>query len=260
MTTQHFGRDKRPYTIEYLRVDDLTTPVNTGQVPYQRDQGSNGNPHSGMEARTAKYGEYDHRILRFREISRRSNGVLAAMDGNGSNHWLRAMFGPDYLVPCKVYEDLTLEEEAKMFELFQHIKQVGFTDRYNADVIAKETTALKIKKVFEEYGFNIGSRSPSKISYSAAKYAMDVGGGEERLRKTIQMVTIFPDTNYRRTNSELFKAICDVIGSETFTEDSIRNALRGATPEELLEGRNGYAAHNKARDNIRKRAERFLSH
>lgn len=246
---QDFGPQQQFYTIEYIRVDELTTPVNIGQVPYQRDQGSNGNPPTErLAARAEKYGDYDPRLLRFREVNRRTNGVLATMDGNGSNHWLLMMFGPDYLVPCKVYSDLTVEIEAKMFEGFQHIKQVGLTDRYNADVIAKETTALTIQKVFAEKGFTIGSRSPGRISYSAAQYAMKVG--ENHLRKLLDLVSLFPETDYNRTNSELVKAISDALTREGMDEDALKRTLKSASPKALREGKNGYAAHNIAFKNI----------
>lgn len=256
MTTQHFGHDKHPYSIEYIPVGELTTPVDSGQVPYQRDQGDDGNPPAQMAARTAKYGEYDHRILRYREVNRRRDGVLAAMDGNGSNHWLEDMFGYGYLVPCKVYNNLPIEEEAKMFELFQHIKQVSLSDRYNADVIAGESTALAIQKVFEEEDFSIGSRAPDKVSYSAAKYAIMLGEAD-LLRRTIKMVKVFPQTSRRRTNSELFKAIADALANSNVTDAGVRDVLAHSEPDDLLEQRNGYAAHSKALENIMRRARRY---
>ena len=82
-----------------------------------------------------------------------------AWDGQHTATALRALFGDDYLVPCMVYEDVQgWFEEAKLFEegnkKSSHKPLTTITE-WKSRLFRGEETAVKIKKVCENYGLRI---------------------------------------------------------------------------------------------------------
>lgn len=248
------------YTVEWLMVGLLTSPVDNGIVRYQRNQGKGGKPGTGLKARFKKYGTFNPAFVRFREVSRRGDGTLACMDGNGSNHWMQGQFGYEFLVPCKVYEGLSEAQEARMFLGFQRTKSVTRTEEFNAGQITKDEQYIKTGQIAADYGFAIGNgRNNKVIGYSAIEYVFKFG--ETRLRETLQYVRdSYPD-DQSRTNTGFVMALCDVLGNADIDRGILDKVLAGVSVDDLRENRSGGAAKTTCFNNIMElyRAQRLLN-
>ena len=246
--TQHF--ENPPYEVKLVRVGQLIAPVDNSLVPYQRNQGRNGKAGAGLKARIKKYGEYDPRVLRHREVSEREDGTLACMDGNGSNHWLFQMFGYHYLVPCKVYQGLTLREEAELFLSFQRTKQVSRAEEWIAGRLAAGEMYLVIGEETEAAGFQIGTgRRPDVLGLSGAEYAYKMGG-RSRLRTLFHYLNTNFKDDPKRTNSGFLMALVDIVGNEDLDRKALSMVLQSVSVEKMVENRSGGAAKTTAFNNI----------
>ncbi len=241
------------YHIEWLRVGNLANPVDTGQVLYQRNTGKTGKEPRAVRTRYKKLGDFDPKLLRFREVSRRADGTLACMDGNGSNHWVQELFGPDALVPCKVYEGLTVQQEATMFLGFQRMKLVTKTEQYNAGAIAGEQTIMLLQSIAAEFGFDVSAaRQPLKVPpFSLEQILKAYGEG------TVRRVLRFAKNHYvgdpKQTTGSFLQGLAAVLVNSDVDEDTLVLALKsqGVTVADLLDHRVGFAAVKAVSENLR---------
>ena len=94
-------------------------------------------------------------------------------------------------VPCRIWVDLTIEEEAELFEAFNTIKHPTSLDRFRSRLVRKEPVALDILRILEEEGMHLPVTSgPDRRSVRAVS-ALDriyAVGGPNMLRSIIQMV------------------------------------------------------------------------
>lgn len=238
------------YTTEYLRVGNLTRPVDFGEVPYQRNRGTNGKMPKMVRARYRKLGQFDASKLRHREVSRRADGTLACMDGNGSNHWVQDLFGPDSLVPCKVYEGLTLAQEAAKFIGFQKMKLVTKTEQFHAGNIAGEEAFLRLGRVAEKYGFTVStSRQPGAIPPSALERMWD-SHGETSLHRVLYFAyTHFAD-DPKQTNGSFLQGLARVLLNSDTDEARLVRAVEGTDVTALIDNRAGGAAVTAVAENL----------
>lgn len=101
-------------------------------------------------------------------VSQRSKTKFAVIDGQTRAEGMRRAGQTE--APCLVFSDLTREQEAELFSLFQTERR-GMTSaaRFNAQVIAKDPRAVEIAEVVEGLGFKISHQSgPGLIKAIAA--------------------------------------------------------------------------------------------
>lgn len=102
-------------------------------------------------------------------LSKRSNTHYAVIDGQTRAEGMRQLGMSS--APAVVFYDLTREQEAALFALFQTERR-GMTSaaRFNAQVIAKDDTAIAIAEVVESLGFTIdhNNNAPGAIRAVAA--------------------------------------------------------------------------------------------
>lgn len=102
-------------------------------------------------------------------LSKRSNTHYAAMDGQTRAEALRRLSKTEWI--AIVFHDLTVEQEAKLFALFQTERRAMTSgDRFRAQVTAKDAIALEITEIVEGLGFKIehNSTDPNSIRAVAA--------------------------------------------------------------------------------------------
>jgi hypothetical protein len=247
------------YHIEWLKVGNLTHPVDTGQVAYQRNTGKNGKEPRAVRTRYKKLGDFDPKLLRFREVSRRADGTLACMDGNGSNHWVQEMFGPDALVPCKVYEGLTQAQEATMFLGFQRMKLVTKTEQYNAGAIAGEHTIMLLQSIAAEYGFDMSAaRKPNCVPPFSAEQILKAYG-EGTVRRVLRFAKTHYEGDAKQTTGSFLQGLAAVLVNSDIDEDTLVLALKsqGVSIADLLDHRVGFAAVKTVSENLRLWYDRF---
>lgn len=95
-------------------------------------------------------------------VSERSKTKFAVIDGQTRAEGMRRAGKTE--APCLVYHGLSQAEEAALFSLFQTERR-GMTsaNRFNAQVVAKDPTALAINEILEGLGFEIGVSSARNV-------------------------------------------------------------------------------------------------
>lgn len=236
-----------------LNYEDRMLPVGMLNMTFAYEHGPQRNRpadsaryRSTLRTRSRAYGSYNPVLLRPRVVSYRPDThQYYTLDGNSSNHWLEDMFGPSFLVPCRVVNGLTLAEENQVFQALQRLKKVTLTEKHRADVEFDDTSqAYVINKIFSEEGFEVGQRinSPVTIGVSAGIYILSTGG-EARLRETLRTIReCFPDDDEKRTNNSLVKAISLVLGNEEYEHSRLIRALKKTGSWALFEGAQGRLA------------------
>lgn len=254
--------DKSEYfAIERERDDYLTAPVNITEMrnlpvgmlnhsfltyngPQRNRPSDNISKKTGnsvyrqsLYARSRAYGEFDWALLTPRVVSERANGILYPLDGNGSNHWLERMFGPDFEVPCLVLKGLSLKEEKDTFLKLQERKRVTPAERFKVDTEYDENSlAAAIKGIADDCGFEIAQRTndPNAIGRTVADWIVKKYGTQGRthglsaLRYTLETVNgMFPADDKKRKNGALVKAIAVVLhNDDEFPTVSRESVLR----------------------------------
>lgn len=97
---------------------------------------------------------YDAKLLGTLEVSKRSNGTYAIIDGQHRFEALKAVGRKQ--VPALVHEGLTVQQEADLFaRTNMGRKPLTPVQRFKAQVFAGDQTAVDIAKIVTKYGFKI---------------------------------------------------------------------------------------------------------
>lgn len=101
-------------------------------------------------------------------VSRRPDGRLAVLDGQ---HRVRALIDEgrgDYLVTCKIFEGLTIPEEAGLFRRFNMTSKTSALEDLEKAILEGEPEAIAIHKMVVRNGYRL-SRSPGATIACAAQ-------------------------------------------------------------------------------------------
>lgn len=96
---------------------------------------------------------YDRRAIGIPAISLRANGDLYALDGQHRIKLVERMEGPDALVWCAVYADLSVTQEAALCRLLNRNRQQRPPDRYRIALAAREPEALLLQSELRRAGY-----------------------------------------------------------------------------------------------------------
>lgn len=99
--------------------------------------------------------EWDDRKCKMLEISYREDiDKYAIIDGQ--NRWTAAkMIGITHL-HCQIYENLTIEEEARIFaEQNDNVTRIASADKFKSLLVMGNETCLLIKKLCDDFGISI---------------------------------------------------------------------------------------------------------
>lgn len=110
-------------------------------------------------------------------VSRRRNGVLSVVDGQHRVAMLRAVF-PDqhFKIECKVYEGLSVAEEAELFRALNNFLRPTRLQDYLKGVVAKDPTITAINQIVEAAHFKVGpATGPHTIMAVGALQAVYFG-------------------------------------------------------------------------------------
>jgi hypothetical protein len=192
-----------------------------------------------LASRAKAYGPFSWVLLRDRVVSRRADGVLYPLDGNGSNHWLEIMFGPNFEVPCIVVDDLSLPDENRLFQRLQDNKKVTPTERYRTDLEYDQgSLAAKVQQALPE-GFHITQSplDPFGLGRTTAEWIVRKYGAKA-LTETLNVTTsLFSEREPARTNGALLRALAVLFNNaderESYDLGRLLALLREAGPATL---------------------------
>ena len=174
------ARLKKGHKVKYgvhIRAGDLRI-----DSKYQRNQ-----PAARVEALIKNFNSAGFGEL---QISCRDDGSLWIIEGG---HRAKAAFGidPEITVPCTVHYDLTLSEEAHLFEIFNQTSSVSAIDKFKAGLVSGDPDVCSINNILQEFGLSVGTNKSDNmvLACPAALRAIVKRGGSDALRWVLDVVT-----------------------------------------------------------------------
>jgi len=244
----YYGTDNG---IRFLRVHILNRTMDDREnvKGFQRDRGKDGKQPATLKTRVKALGprdDFDPRVFTPRLVSERGDGTYFTIDGNGSNHWVEDLFGPETTVPCIVFTGLTLPEEADLFEKAQRGRLVTKAVQFKAAVEAERHDAMEITEILKDYNAEVGTgRKPGNYGQSAITYIYDKFGAVH-----LRQVILFIKQNYEQdphsTNVGFVKALGDLLSMKGYEAAKLSKALGNVTVAELISGASGGGAQTNA--------------
>lgn len=115
---------------------------------------------------------FDERAVGRIIVSMRPDGRFAIIDGNNRVEAARAL---GYrTMPCIVFIDLTTDEEAHLFSLYNNTRRTTALNRMKAALAAKDPAALSIERTLRQNGFEFAFSGPGVKKVACAKALSDV--------------------------------------------------------------------------------------
>jgi hypothetical protein len=113
--------------------------------------------------------ELDFAALGTLVVSHRGDGTYHLVDGQTRVAALKESGNGEYEADCKIFENLTLAEEAKLFRLTNNTKQVKPTTKFVIRVVEGEPKAVAMNQILERNGWKVtGAVSRGNFSAVAA--------------------------------------------------------------------------------------------
>jgi hypothetical protein len=101
---------------------------------------------------------FDKDALQTLQVSQREDGTLVILDG--WHRWTVVMemedLGADFKLECKVHTGLTLQDEAKLFVLFNVQEAANKLDLHKARATQGDVVAVTIDEVVAKHGWEVG--------------------------------------------------------------------------------------------------------
>lgn len=88
-------------------------------------------------------------------VSRRTNGSYHIIDGQHRVEALRLAGGEGEKVHCRIFSNLSVEDEARMFRLLNNSKSLQALDKFRVRVVEGEEVAVFISDVLTRYGWKV---------------------------------------------------------------------------------------------------------
>lgn len=170
---------------EAIKVGDLTVDrtMDTNRIYVQRDE---------QEQWTRKIVEnWDLEMLLPAIVSRRQTGENIIIDGQHSNAGAIAKEGPDFLRDCMVYENLTLQQEAKLFlAANKHRKAVRPFDNFRVSLTAGDSVAIRVDREVRAIGNGLEvAGSPSTNRVGAVQALLVLGRTEGMVQRVLTIAS-----------------------------------------------------------------------
>jgi hypothetical protein len=181
---------------------------------------------------------YDENLLGVLEVSHR-NGKCAVFDGQHRLEALKLVGVPD--APCLVHENLSAEDEARLFVRFQRErKTVHPVDRFKAQLFSGDARAREIQDAVTAAGYKIGHRGPDAgrvrdVRAVVALERLHSRGGPEAITRTLDLVSTLWDGDPKSTDGAFLEGLYHFFNEyEDRVDDEALEQLRSQPPATIL--------------------------
>lgn len=182
---QEQGYDRTPYTVMDLPVRRLFIDLSYQRVPVPTHV-------------TKLMNNWQWDLVSMLEVNRRADNVFAVFDGGQRTTAVMKLFGPEQEVPCKVFDRLGIETEARYYvDLNKDRKPIKTIERAKGGIRANDPDWLSITQVLDQ--FQLAWSADTRVSgdrcincWAALRGAYATGGsggGAKHLRDTLQILT-----------------------------------------------------------------------
>lgn len=122
-------------------------------------------------------------------VSHRGNGSYHVVDGQHRVEALRLAGGDGEKIDCRVFDGLTLEDEAKLFRLLNNTKGLQAIDKFRVRVVEGEPIAMFIEQILNKHGWKLamgnGSGTFAAVTAVERVWARD----KEAVERTVVTLT-----------------------------------------------------------------------
>lgn len=162
---------------------------------------------------------------------------LYVIDGQHRLHSLRILGIQD--IPCVVYQGLSRAEEAELFAKLQtERRRIRPTQRFKAEVVAKNPRALEIDAVLKKVGVELGDvggrlMAPNEVSAIVALERIYEAHGLSRLEDVLTVCRLsFPDEKGALSN-DILLGVSSFIATDKPDLDRLARQLGQISAQEL---------------------------
>jgi len=117
--------------------------------------------------------DFNEEALGVITVSHRGHGVFFIVDGQHRSAAARLVKGDDWRIQARVFEGLTLEEEAAMFRILNNTAKVGALDLFRVRVIEGEKIAVYIDEMLNRHKFKVGANLFAAVAAAERIYTRD---------------------------------------------------------------------------------------
>ncbi|MEU5258962.1 DUF6551 family protein [Amycolatopsis sp. NPDC021455] len=158
--------------------------------------------------------ELDFAALGTLIVSHRADGTFHVVDGQTRVAALKEAGHGEYEADCKLFEGLTLAEEAKLFRLYNNTKTVRPTSKFTVRVIEGDPKAVALNQILERNGWKVtGAVSRGHFSaVGALEWVYDgakiyEGGNLDACDTVVNVLTVAFGMNEHGVRAELIKGL-----------------------------------------------------
>lgn len=137
--------------------------------------------------------DFDPNALGTFVVSHRTDGTYHLIDGQHRHAVIILLGHEDWPLRCEVHENLTREEEARMFRLLNNSRPVSVIEKFLVRIQEKDPIAVTIADILADAGWTVSvQKSPAHFCAVAAiekPYRRAAERGDEMVKWLISVVT-----------------------------------------------------------------------
>lgn len=120
-------------------------------------------------------------------LSRRSNGTYVALDGWHRTEACKLHPGAPSVIDARVFEDLTLQQEARLFRLLNNRTSMHIVDLFNVQAVEGDGWARKVIEIVESFGGKV--RTDSFAAVKAAQRIVERPNGFDLFTRALDVIS-----------------------------------------------------------------------
>lgn len=130
--------------------------------------------------------EFDNKALGVLLVSERADGSHWVIDGQHRLAALRLLGRVEDAVPCHVYRNISVSDEALIFHMQTQRRQISPVDRFKARLFAGEETAITIDRIISRHGLQVqGYSAKGNLAAIVQVERIHAAHGEDRLNEVL---------------------------------------------------------------------------
>lgn len=177
-------------------------------------------------------------------VSHRGNGSYHVIDGQHRVEALRLAGGDGEKISCRIFDGLTIEDEARLFRLLNNTAKLQALDKFRVRVVEGEPVATAITQILAKHGWKIypalGDGHFSAVVAAERIYNRD----QNAFERTLTTITRAWGHDYAGVDGRIFEGIGLVYARYGSAIDDSqladRLARRGGGPNRLLGDARGF--------------------
>jgi len=194
--------------------------------------------------------EFDRDALGTFVVSDRGNGYFHIIDGQHRTETVRIAEGDEAKVDCRVFMDLTKEDEARLFRLYNNTAKLQALTKFLVRIEEQEPSAVAINAVLNQHGWKVVAGTGEGCFAAVSSIEKIWNRDQNAVERTISTITRAWGHNSSAVNGSLVEGIGLVYTryGEEINDKSLveRLALFEGGPDKFLGMARGvHTAYNK---------------